>query len=99
MANTSPPGQAGTTPSRANLSLGLGIAAIAGFILAIVATGSDDEPGWLWLISPVIGLGALVAGYMAREGGRFPGRAVIGMVIGALAVANLIGWTIADIAG
>jgi hypothetical protein len=79
--------------------LGLGIAAVAGFILAAVVVGSDDEPGWLWLIAPVIGLGALAAGFTAREGGRFPGRAVIGMVIGALAVLNLIGWVIADLAG
>ena len=99
MADTSSPGQAGTTPSRANLSLGLGIAAIAGFILAVVATGSDGEPGWWWMISPVLGLGALAAGLTAREGGRFPARAVIGMVIGALALLNLIGWTIADLAG
>ena len=99
MADTSSPGQAGTTPSRANLSLGLGIAAIAGFVLAIVATDSDGEPGWLWMISPVIGLGALAVGFTAREGGRFPVRAIIGMVIGALALLNLIGWTIADLAG
>jgi hypothetical protein len=79
--------------------LGFGIAAIAGFILAIVATGSDEQPEWLWLISPLLGLGALAAGLTAREGGRFPARAVIGMVIGALALLNLIGWTIADIAG
>jgi hypothetical protein len=99
MADTSSPGQTGTSPSRANLSLGLGIAAIAGFILAIVVTGSDEKPEWLWLISPVIGLGALAAGLTAREGGRCPARAVIGMVIGALAIANLIGWAIADMAG
>ena len=99
MADTSSSGQTGTTPSRANLSLGLGIAAIAGFILAIVVIGSDDEPAWLWLISPVLGLGALAAGLTAREGGRFPVRAVIGMVIGALALLNLIGWAIADMAG
>ena len=99
MADTSSPGQAGTSPARANLSLGLGIAAIAGFILAVVATGNDSEPGWWWMISPVLGLGALAAGLTAREGGRFPARAVIGMVIGALALLNLIGWTIADLAG
>src|SRR5687768_4172089 len=99
MADTSSPGQTGTSASRANLSLGLGIATIAGFILAIVVVGSDDEPGWVWLISPVLGLGALAAGLTAREGGRFPVRAVIGMVIGALALLNLIGWTIADLAG
>jgi len=99
MADASSPGQTGTSPSRANLSLGLGIATIAGFILAIVVVGSDDEPGWVWLISPVLGLGALAAGLTAREGGRFPARAVIGMVLGALAILNLIGWTIADLMG
>ena len=99
MADASTPGQTGTPSSRANLSLGLGIATIAGFILAAVIVGNDDEPGWLWLISPVLGLGALAAGFTAREGGRFPVRAVIGMVIGGLSVLNLIGWTIAGIAG
>ena len=99
MADVSSPGQTGTSPSRANLSLGLGIATIAGFILAVVVVGSDDEPGWVWLISPVLGLGALAAGLTAREGGRFPVRAVIGMVLGALAILNLIGWTIADLTG
>ena len=95
MADTSHAGQTGATSSRANLSLWLGIAAIAGLIFAAVATGSDEKPEWLWLISPVFGLGALAAGITAREGGRFPGRAIAGMVIGALALINLIGWTIA----
>lgn len=99
MADTSSPGQAGTTSSRANLSLGLGIATIAGFVLAALVVGSDDEPGWLWLISPVLGLGAVAAGFTAREGGRFPVRAIVGMVIGAISILNLIGWTIAGIAG
>ena len=99
MADASSPGQTGTSSSRANLALGLGIATIAGFILAVIVVGSDDEPGWVWMISPVLGLGALAAGFTAREGGRFPVRAVIGMVLGALSVLNLIGWTIAGIAG
>ena len=94
MADTADTGQTGTTSSRGTLSLVLGIATIAGFVLAIVATGGDDEPGWLWLVSPVLGLGAIVAGFTARENGRFGVRAVIGMVIGALAILNLIGWTI-----
>ncbi|MGI9084278.1 MAG: hypothetical protein ACR2FE_03180 [Aeromicrobium sp.] len=95
MADAAHPDQTGTTPSRANLSLGLGIAAVAGLLFAMVATGSDDKPEWLWMISPLLGLGALAAGFTAREGGRFPVRAVIGMVIGALAVVNLIAWTVA----
>ena len=73
----------------------LGIATLAGFVLALVATDSNDEPEWLWFISPVLGLGALVAGFAARENGRFGGRALIGMVIGALAIVNMIVWTIA----
>ena len=94
MADTADTDQTGTTSSRGTLSLVLGIATIAGFVLAVVATGGDDEPGWLWLVSPVLGLGAIVAGFTARENGRFGVRAVIGMVIGALAILNLIGWTI-----
>ncbi len=91
MADT---GQTGSTSSRGTLSLVLGILTIAGFVLAIVATGSDGQPEWLWLISPVLGIGALVVGFTARENGRFGTRAVIGMVIGALAILNMIGWTI-----
>lgn len=95
MADTAQPGQTGTKTSRANLSLALGIAAVAALIVAVVATDSNGDPGWLWIISPVFGLGALVAGFAAREGGRFPAPAVIGMIIGALSLANLIAWTIA----
>jgi hypothetical protein len=94
-ADTADTGQTTSTSSRGTLSLILGIATIAGFILAIVATGSDDEPGWLWFISPVLGLGALIAGFTARENGRFGSRALIGMVIGALAILNMIVWTVA----
>ena len=95
MSDTAPIDQPGMTQSRANLSLWLGIATLAAFILTVIFIGSDDEPAWLWLISPVLGLGALVAGFTARENGRFGARAVIGMVIGALAILNLIGWSIA----
>jgi hypothetical protein len=94
MADTADTGQAGSTSSRGTLSLILGVATIAGFILALVATDSNDEPEWLWFISPVLGLGALIAGFTARENGRFGGRALTGMVIGALAILNLIFWTV-----
>jgi peptidoglycan/LPS O-acetylase OafA/YrhL len=94
ISDTADTGQAGST-SRGTLSLILGIATVAGFVLALVATDSNDEPEWLWFISPVLGLGALVAGFAARENGRFGGRALIGMVIGALAILNMIVWTVA----
>ena len=96
MADTaSDTGQTGATSSRGTLSLILGIATIAGFVLAIALTNGEDEPAWLWYISPLLGLGALVTGFTARENGRFGARAVFGMVIGALAIINTIVWTIA----
>lgn len=94
MTDAAPP-QPGMTQSRANLSLWLGIATLAAFILTVIFIGSDDEPEWLWLISPVLGLAALITGFTARDGGRFPGKAIVGMVIGALSILNLIGWSIA----
>jgi len=94
MADTADTGQAETTSSRGTLSLILGIATLAGFVLALVATDSNDEPEWLWFISPVLGLGALLAGFTARENGRFGGRALTGMIIGALAILNMIFWTV-----
>ena len=94
MSDTAPV-QPGTTQSRANLSLWLGIATLAAFILTVIFIGSDDEPQWLWFISPLIGLAALITGFTAREGGRFPGKAIIGMVIGAVSLVNMAAWTIA----
>jgi hypothetical protein len=53
-------------------------------VIAIVANGDGDKYGWLWVISAAVGLGALVVGFTARQGGRFPVRAMVGMVIGGL---------------
>ena len=94
-AGTADTGQAGSSSSRATLSLILGIATIAGFMLALLATDSDGGPGWWWFVSPVLGLGAIAAGFTARKNGRFGGRALFGMVIGALAIVNMIVWTVA----
>ena len=74
-----------TTP-RANLSLGLGIAAIAAQIIAMVANGDGDKYGWMWIVMAVLALGALVTGFTARVDGKIPGRAVMGMVIGGLLI-------------
>ena len=74
------------TSPRANLSLGLGIAAIAAQIIAMIANGDGDEYGWVWVVMAALALGALVTGFTARVDGRIPVRAVIGMVIGALLV-------------
>jgi hypothetical protein len=95
MTDMAPPHQPGTTQSKANLSLWLGIATLAAFILTVIFIGSDDEPQWLWFISPLLGLAALITGITAREGGRFPGKAIIGMVIGVVSSVNMVAWAIA----
>lgn len=85
---------AGAKPDRANLTLGLGIAAVAGLLLAIFATGNDDQPEWLWFISPVLGIAAVAAGLTSRQGGKIPVRAVIGMALGALLILNAVLWAV-----
>jgi hypothetical protein len=77
---------ASATSPRANLSLGLGVAAIAVQIIAMIANGDGDAYGWLWFVMAALALGALATGFTARVDRRIPGRAFIGMVIGALLV-------------
>jgi hypothetical protein len=74
----------GSALSRANLALGLGVAALLAYVIAIFANGDGDKYGWLWVVSAALGLGALVAGFIARQGGRPPARAIVGMVLGGL---------------
>ncbi|MGZ5367770.1 hypothetical protein [Aeromicrobium sp.] len=77
---------AGEATPRANLTLGLGLAALATQVIAMVANGDGDKYGWLWVVMAALGLAALAVGWTARQAGHFPTRALIGMVIGALLV-------------
>ncbi len=46
--DTSP---AATTTSRANLALGLGLAALVTWFIAIAITGENgDDNGWIWVV-------------------------------------------------
>jgi len=71
---------------RANLSLGLGVGAAVLWVIALIANGDGDAYGWLWLVMAIVALGALAVGFVARVDGRIPGRAMIGMAIGAIVV-------------
>ena len=81
-------------PSRSNLALGLGLAALASWIIAMIAVGDSDENDWLWVVMAALGLGALVAGLSANPG-RPHGRALVGAVIGGLLVLLFLGFVIA----
>ena len=81
--------------SRANLALGLGVAALAAWLVAMAIAGDDDENGWIWVVMAILGLAALVAGLRAGPG-RPTGRALVGATIGGLLVALFLGFVIAD---
>lgn len=86
---------AATTSSRANLALGLGLAALVSWFIALAITENDDN-GWIWVVMAALGLAALVTGLRAGPG-RPTGRALIGAAIGGLLVLLFLGFVIADV--
>ena len=86
---------AATTTSRANLALGLGLAALVTWFIAIAIAGDNDDNGWIWVVMALLGLAALVTGLRAGPG-RPTGRALIGAAIGGLLVLLFLGFTIAE---
>ena len=78
--------ETGAATPRVNLTLGLGLAALATQIIAMVANGDGDKYGWLWVVMAVLGVAAVAVGWTTRQAGRFHLRAMIGMAIGALLV-------------
>ena len=84
---------------RANLAFGLGIATFATWVIAIVANGDGDKYDWIWPIMAALGLAALITGLTAREGGKLRGRALIGAVLGGLAVLVFLAFVIGDALG
>lgn len=76
-------------PSKANLSLGLGIGALVANVLGAFIASENDENGWIWIVMGVLALGALVVGLMDGRG-KPAGRALIGTVLGALIVLEFL---------
>ena len=71
------------TSPRANLSLILGLASVALQFIGRSINGADDQYAWIWYAMAATALAALAVGFVARVDGRIPGRAVIGMLLGA----------------
>lgn len=86
-----------TSTSRANLALGLGLAALITWFIAVAVTSENDENDWIWVVMAVLGLAALVTGLRAGPG-RPTGRALIGAAIGGLLVLLFLGFVIAEAA-
>jgi len=81
-----------STASRANLTFGLGLGALAAFALGWIFASENDENGWIWFVMAALSLGAVVTGLMARRAGRLGGRALVGLVIGALLFLLFLGF-------
>lgn len=72
--------------SSQNLTLGLGLGALASWVLGVITTERGSEQSWLWYVMAGLGLAALVTGAMSMRGGRPGARAIVGLVLGLLAV-------------
>jgi len=86
---------AATNTSRENLALGLGLAALITWVIAVIISGDNDEHGWIWPVMAGLGLAAVVAGLSAGPG-RPRGRALIGTVLGGVLVLLFLGFVIAE---
>ena len=81
--------------SRSNLAFGLGLAALASWIIAMAATGEDgDDNSWLWIVMFGFGAAALIAGLRVNAP---RGRAWVGVVVGGLLVALFLAFIIGDL--
>lgn len=88
MAEITTPAAGSGAERRAAWSLGLGLLGLVATILVILKIQLFTSSGYtlMWGGVGVIGLGALGAGVTARSGGRYSGRAMLGISIGAALV-------------
>ena len=79
-----------TGPLRADLALGLGIAALVANVVGMFIGGDDDDSnGWIWIVMGLLALAAVVVGLMDGRG-RPAGRALIGTVLGGLILLEFL---------
>ena len=78
-----------TTPSRAQLALGLGIAAVVANVVGMFISGDDDSNGWIWIVMGLLALAAVVVGLMDGRG-KPAGLALIGTILGGLILLEFL---------
>lgn len=76
-------------PSKGNIALGLGVAAIVANVLGFFIAGENDENGWIWMVMGALALGAVIVGLMDGRG-KPAGRALIGTVLGAVVLIEFL---------
>ena len=83
---------AGEDPTRANLALGLAVAALVAWIALIAA----DADGPIWMVMGVLAAGAAIVGWSARAGEGLAGRSRTAVIMGVLLfVAFVVGTIVA----
>ena len=78
-----------TEPSKANLALGLGLAALVANVIGMIISGDDDSNGWIWIVMGLLAVGAVVVGLMDGRG-KPRGRALAGTIIGGLILLEFL---------
>jgi len=82
---------AGSNSSRANLALGLAVAAL----VAMAVLAAIDADGPIWLVVGVLSLAAVITGLVAG-GGRPRGRALAAVVLGGVLFVVFVVFTIME---
>jgi hypothetical protein len=80
----------GVEDPKAKLALGLGIGSVLVFVVLAVL----DHDGAGWVLQPVLGIAAMVTGWMSAKGMPRSGKALIGFVLGAAMTLLFLGWII-----
>ncbi len=76
--------------SRANLALGVSVVAVVLWVVAMIV--AQEENGWLWPSSGLVGGAGAVLGWTAGTPRR--GKAMAAIVLGGLVFAMILGWII-----
>lgn len=79
------------TTSRANTALGI---AVGGFVLYVIAMiVAQEDHGWLWPLSGLLGAAGAITGWMAGKP-KPRGRALAAVIVGGLVFAVILAWII-----
>lgn len=77
--------------SRANTALGVAIAAFVLYVIAMIVAQQDH--GWLWPLSGLLGAAGAILGWTAGKP-KPRGRALAAVIVGGLVFAVILAWII-----